>query len=91
MAQTDLSLPVQQSSSDDVDHLIADWKWAYDCLAAGEFDRFCGEYVAVLQRSIVGHGTDQEELRSHVSQQQSVDGERVVVLYVDAGEFLNGG
>jgi hypothetical protein len=88
MAHTELLVQVKPCGHDDLDPLLADWKWAYDRLSRGEFERFEGQFVAVLEGEVAGVGIDQEELRDQVSQQRAVIGERVVIIYVDAGEFL---
>jgi hypothetical protein len=88
MAHTQVLAAVQPSEHKEIDPLLADWKWACDHLSRGEFERFAGQFVAVLEGEVVGTGLDQEQLREQISHQHGVIGERVVILYVDAGELI---
>lgn len=87
MSQSVVAHP-PESSSYNIEELVADWKWAYNFLAAGNLEQSRGQFVAVLNHAVVGQGADDGALREHVAQQQNVARERIVVLYVDDGEIL---
>lgn len=87
MSQSVVARP-PESSSYTVEELVADWNWAYNHWAAGNLEPSRRQFIAVLNRAVVGQGADDAELREQVAQQQNVDRERVIVLYVDDGEIL---
>jgi hypothetical protein len=62
---------------------VADWNWAHQQHEAGRLDEFRGEFVAVLQGRVIGHGSDPADLRQRLAGKHAVDPERLVVLYVE--------
>jgi len=62
--------------------VLADYKAAYDLLDRGALAEYAGQFVAVLNGSIVGVGGDSARLRQTVSQQREVDSERLAIIYV---------
>jgi hypothetical protein len=66
--------------------VLQDWKAAYAALESGEVEQLRGQFVAVFDRQVIGHGPDQEILRAEMAQSKGVDPERIVIMYVDSSE-----
>jgi hypothetical protein len=65
--------------------LLQEWKQANRLLESGELAAFSGQYVAVVDGQVVGHGEHEDHLRQQCANRCGIHPERVVILYVDAG------
>lgn len=72
----------------DMNAVLGDWRRAYELLEHGTLDLFRGRFVAVLNGELIGNGEDEGQLRSQCAKDKNIDPERVVVMYVDDGEYL---
>ena len=74
--------PVDQRS------VLGDWRAGFEMLESGALDEFRGQFVAILNSKVVDSGSDQSKLRKAVARATNVEEERVVVMYVDDGEYV---
>lgn len=64
------------------DPVLAECRFAFEQLATGKLEAYDGEYVAVLDETVQGHGADPEKLRAAVASHHQVHPERVFLLFV---------
>jgi hypothetical protein len=63
--------------------VLGDWQWVYEEVSKGAFEAYRQQHIAVVNRTVLDHDTDQLVLRQRVSGRQGLDPARIVVFYVD--------
>jgi hypothetical protein len=60
---------------------VEDGRFALDEMSRGGLDGYEADYVAVLNKKVVGSGADEQELRSRLAKELGVDPARLFVVY----------
>jgi hypothetical protein len=71
-----------------MEEILGEMKRAKQLLESGELNQYGGEFVAILDGRVVGHGKDEGALRQQVAESARVHPERMATLFVDNGEWL---
>lgn len=67
---------------------MADWGWLNDEYNKGRWVEYMGEYIAVGDRRLLGHGPDPNELRERVKRESGVPPSRIVLSYIQSPDDL---
>ena len=76
--------PDQQYLPDSWAPLLADLRWLDEQYNRGAFEAYRGEFIAVIERTLVGHHPSLPALREQVSRDTGHPVGRIVTSYVDA-------
>ncbi len=71
------------SVSSPLTEVLADWQWVYEEVSNGGFETYRGQHIAVVNRTVLDHDSDQLALRQRVAGQHTLDPARIVVFYVE--------
>ena len=81
-------LPASQSpaapSWPTLDELASDSAWAYELGEKYGYNDYQGKHVAILNKTIIGSGTDHVSLRQDLAKRFAVHPERIIILYIDS-------
>ena len=78
--------PAVQSTTDPE---LADWNAYYELLLAGRLREYGGEFIAVHDGNVIGHGADADALRTSIAKQLGIASDRLVVPFVDDQECIS--
>ncbi len=76
--------PDQQYLPDCWAPLLADERWLNEQYNLGAFEAYRGEFIAVVDRTLLGHHPSLRALREQVSRETGHPIGRIVTSYVDA-------
>jgi hypothetical protein len=63
--------------------ILEDWVWLIEeRQKIGPLNAYDGEFVAIVDRTLLGHGQDPEQLRMEVARKYQLNPDRVVVALV---------
>jgi len=68
--------------------IIADEVWIDEQYNAGAFDDYSGEYIAVVDKKLLGHNKIVQELREAVSRATGIRMGRIVTDFIDRNLYL---
>ncbi len=74
------------SITDEDRRFAADFEYANEQLALGEFDQFAGQFVGIYQQEVVLVGNRETELRVEFESQYGVDGSKLAVKWIEGHE-----
>jgi hypothetical protein len=61
---------------------LADENWLNEGYSKGTFDEFCGEYIAVVNKQVLGHNKSLRKLREVVSAETGIPVDRIVTRLI---------
>jgi hypothetical protein len=67
---------------------LADWGWLHDEYNKGRWVEYMGEYIAVADRQLLGHGSDPNELRARAGRESGYPLHRITVSYIESPDDL---
>jgi hypothetical protein len=73
--------------SDEMKERLADRRWLNDQINDGAMDAYSGEFVAVVEKRMLGHHKNPHQLRKEVSESTGIPEERIVAIFVDRNIF----
>ncbi len=79
--------PDQQYLPDCWAPLLADERWLNEQYNLGAFEAYRGEYVAAVERKLLGHGRSLRELRERLERETGFPASRIATVYVDEPFF----
>ncbi len=66
-----------------VAELLAEWRWYYERVHDGRFDRYAGEHVAIYRNAVVDHDADRVALVERAATALGVPPNHIIFPYID--------
>ena len=81
--QPETARPPAPGVADPRPEVLEDWKWVYEQMRTGGFERYRGQHIAVAGKKVLASASNPMSLREATAKEHHLDPNRLVLFYVE--------